>query len=522
MTHLTAVGPPRRRQPFGIHRAAEGDGTACGVLTDAQGHVSSALRQNDPTAMAFVAGRYTLFGAIGSGGMATVHLARRVDATEPARTVAVKRLHAHLLQDPELPLMFADEARLAARVHHPNVVPTLEVLAVEGELFLVMEYLPGETLARLARETIRRGATVPLGIASAIVVGMLLGLEAAHHATDERGRPLDLVHRDVSPQNVLVGVDGHARLLDFGVAKASGRSRTTKEGQLRGKVAYMAPEQLGGEATRATDVYATAAVLWEVLAGRPLFTADSDAMLLACVAMGNVVAPSVHRAEVPPQLDAVVLRGLSRDPALRFGSASEMAQALAAAVPPAAASAVAAWVQDTAAQALAERARAVAAVEAALPAEPDDLSTPTLVPTSGSARPPRPPRRGRAAMALGAFALVGALGTLAMLRAPLRAPPAAPPPVAAAQAAPIAATARPAPEPEAPAPASAPIAPPTATSPVATAPRSTTRGPRRPRAAAPAASVVPSPAPEALPSCDPPYVIDPESGDRRYKRECLK
>ena len=497
-----------RRAPFGV-----------------EGYVSSALGQNDPTEITCVAGRYTLFGAIGAGGMATVHLARRVDSTEPARTVAVKRLHAHLLQDPELPLMFADEARIAARIHHPNVVPTLEVLAVGRELFLVMEYVPGETLARLVRDATRRGAKVPLGIASAIVVGMLLGLEAAHRATDEHGRPLELVHRDVSPQNVLVGADGAARLLDFGVAKASGRSRTTKEGQLRGKVAYMAPEQLGGEATRATDVYATAAVLWEVIAGRPLFTADSDAMLLARVATGDVVAPSAHRSDVPAQLDALVLRGLSREPAMRFGSASEMARALAAVVPPAAASAVAAWVAQNAAEALMERARAVEAIEAALPEASADPSTPTLAPTSSR---PRPARRGRAAAAaLGTLALIGALGTFAMLRAPLRRSHAAPRPVAAAEAVPLAdAPLAPTPVAEAPStPGPAAVAPPTAMAPIAAPPRSTTRIAKHPHAsthAPPVVSPASMPAPSAPPSCDPPYVIDPESGDRRYKRECLK
>jgi eukaryotic-like serine/threonine-protein kinase len=194
--------------------------------------------------------RYVLFDEIGVGGMASVHLGRLLGPAGFTRTVAIKRLHPHLAKDPQLAAMFLDEARLAAAIRHANVVATLDVVEQEGELFLVMEYVHGASLSRLVRET---GAIDP-SIASAVVTGALHGLHAAHEAKDEEGHALEIVHRDVSPENVLVGVDGGARLLDFGVAKAASRLQTTRDGSIKGKLRYMAPEQLAGrKVTRRRD-----------------------------------------------------------------------------------------------------------------------------------------------------------------------------------------------------------------------------------------------------------------------------
>src|SRR4051812_48938415 len=201
-------------------------------------------------------GRYMLDRPIGSGGMATVHLGRLLGPAGFSRTVAIKRLHPQFAKDPEFVTMFLDEARLAARVRHPNVVSTLDVVALDEELFLVMDYVPGETLSRLARELRARGESVPPAIAISILSGVLFGLHAAHDARSESGEVLGIVHRDVSPQNILVGEDGVARVLDFGVAKAAGRASQTEAGLVKGKLAYMSPEQLRGEAIdRRTDVY---------------------------------------------------------------------------------------------------------------------------------------------------------------------------------------------------------------------------------------------------------------------------
>src|SRR5579862_4349176 len=155
--------------------------------------------------------------------MATVHLGRIMSDVGFSRTVAIKRLHAAFAKDPMFSAMFIDEARLAARIQHPNVVSTLDVVDTEGELFVVMDYVQGEALSHLIRGTVAKGGFIPVEIVSSIAVGMLDGLHAAHEAKDERGEPLGIVHRDVSPQNVLVGIDGVARVIDFGVAKATGR-----------------------------------------------------------------------------------------------------------------------------------------------------------------------------------------------------------------------------------------------------------------------------------------------------------
>jgi len=232
-------------------------------------------------------GRYALYREIAAGGMATVHFGRLLGPVGFSRTVAIKRLRPQFAKDPEFVAMFLDEARLAARIRHPNVVATLDVVATDGELFLVMDYVQGESLARLGRRRI----IAPRLVAS-IVCGALHGLHAAHEARNERGEPLNIVHRDVSPQNILVGVDGTARLLDFGVAKASGRAHNTRDGHIKGKISYMAPEQFRSQVTRQTDIYACAIVAWEALTGQRLFGGGDEMEILAKALAGTAAAPA--------------------------------------------------------------------------------------------------------------------------------------------------------------------------------------------------------------------------------------
>ena len=170
-------------------------------------------------------GRYTVFGEIASGGMASVHLGRLQGTGGFARTVAIKRLHPALAKDSQLVTMLLDEARTSARIQHPNVVSTLDVIEDQDEVLLVLEYVHGESLANLLATVARKGQRAPVEVVAAIVAGALHGLHAAHEAKDEKGAPLELVHRDVSPQNILVDDNGNARLLDFGVAKALGRQQ---------------------------------------------------------------------------------------------------------------------------------------------------------------------------------------------------------------------------------------------------------------------------------------------------------
>ena len=325
-----------------------------------------------------VVGRYALYNAIAAGGMATVHLGRLLGPVGFSRTVAIKRLHAQFAADPEFVSMFLDEARLAARIRHPNVVPTLDVVATGGELFLVMEYVPGESIARLARTLRENHETLPTRILSAIMAGVLHGLHAAHEAKDERGAPLGIVHRDMSPQNVLVGTDGVARVLDFGVAKAAGRMQTTREGQIKGKLAYMPPEQLrGAQVGRQSDIYAAGVMLWELVTGQRLFAGDNEGAIVAKILDGNVEAPSKILMEGMSRhstitdgtfrtletLDATILRALAMDPAERFATAREMALEIERKLVPATGSEVADWVEHIASDVLITRATMVAEIE---------------------------------------------------------------------------------------------------------------------------------------------------------------
>ncbi|MEO7113820.1 MAG: serine/threonine-protein kinase, partial [Polyangiaceae bacterium] len=318
-------------------------------------------------------GRYALYAPIASGGMATVHFGRLHAAGGFSRTVAIKRLHSQYASQPEFVDRFLDEARIAARIRHPNVIPTLDVVSRGGEVFLVMEYAHGESLSKLIGRARELGQPVPLRIASAIMTSVLHGLHDAHEARSETGQPLRIVHRDVSPQNVVVGSDGVTRILDFGIAKAVDRAQTTRDGAIRGKVAYMAPEQLlDAGVDRLTDIYAAAVVFWELLTGERIF-GDAELVAIASRIMNGEPSPppSTRRAEIPADLDALIMKGLSHDVADRPQSALAMATEIERIVEPASASRVAEWVQSLAADALKKRARIVAEIESGIVAAED-------------------------------------------------------------------------------------------------------------------------------------------------------
>jgi eukaryotic-like serine/threonine-protein kinase len=345
-------------------------------------------------------GRYILCDEIAAGGMASVYFARLVGDVGFARTVAVKRLHGGIAKDPEFVSMFLDEARITGRIRHPHVVPTVDVVNTRGELFVVMEYVHGESLGRLFTTLTASDGKVPPDIAVACLSDALHGLHAAHEAKDENNESLGIVHRDVSPQNILVGVDGIARMLDFGVAKAMGRLSVTRDGAVKGKLAYMAPEQLyGGELTRLADVYAAAVCLWEVLSGRRLFFGRSEGETVTNVLSEKVAPPSAHNPDVSPALDEAVMKGLSREPTERWQSAREFALALeklGRATP----SEVGAWVEALAGPELEERARALAVIESLKLTTPnssgelmDEVSAPEML-LDASASSTQPPPRG--------------------------------------------------------------------------------------------------------------------------------
>ncbi|MET0342875.1 MAG: protein kinase [Polyangiales bacterium] len=495
-------------------------------------------------------GRYAIFGEIASGGMATIQYGRAVAAGGFSRAVAIKRLHPQFAKDPAFVSMFLDEARLASRIAHANVVPTLDVLSGPDELAVVMEYVHGESLSRLMRAASERGECIPQRIAVTLLAGVLHGLHAAHETYDDHGEPLHIVHRDVSPENVLVGSDGVPRLIDFGIARARGRSRLTPAGELKGKLAYMALEQYQGVVVdRRADVYGAAVVLWEALTGRDLFSGDSDAAVVNAVMQQEVAPPSTLRAELPAALDQIVMRGLSRDREARFATAREMALALERQVGVTTQSEVADWLEEEAGDLLAQRAtmlrqqrapRAFLAVDDELggtrvvsaPPEPSGSESEPAAPSVPTEPQPPPrrrsglrtvqPRRGMviAAMVVLTLALAGAALYVARTPAPAPAPDATTEAPHAEPAPPTAIEPVPADEPAAPTPAPAPAivepahaSPPPEPAPTRDTPAVPPRAKRSPRAQ-------PSERKSKTIDCANPFVVD-ERGIRRARPECL-
>jgi serine/threonine-protein kinase len=303
-------------------------------------------------------GRYTVLGQIAGGGMGSVFVAQMRGPAAFSRLVAIKCLHTRWLDDPKYVARFTTEVKLSTLIRHPNVVQTLDVVADGGELFLVMEYVDGVTLAALLADLARAQQTLPVGVALGILSAVLRGLHAAHEAVDHHGVPCHIVHRDVSPQNIMLGRNGHVQVLDFGAAKADEHSQHTAAGVLVGKLAYMAPEQVRGDRSGPrTDVFSAGVVLWESLVGQRLFYEPgldrSD--LLHALVLKPVPRPSRLRGDVPRAVDDVVRKALSRDPKRRYQTALEFADALDSigAAPPGAA--LAALVAELCAERLAEK-----------------------------------------------------------------------------------------------------------------------------------------------------------------------
>ena len=459
-------------------------------------------------------GQYVLGGRIASGGMAAIHLGRMLGAAGFERVVAIKRLHAGLRKDPQFAASFVDEARLAACIRHPNVVSTLDVVVREDEILVVMDYVHGESLSRLLRSD---GERAPLPIVLAVVTQMLNGLHAAHEATNPRGEPLHLVHRDVSPQNVVVGVDGVARLVDFGVAKASWRVQHTRDGSLKGKIAYMAPEQLNWRPLdRRADVFGASVVLWEAVTGERLFASESTERTVQRILEGEAAPPGTRVDGLPEGLDAIVMRGLAVDPERRFATALDMAVALEEIGTAATARQISAWVADRAKESLAGRAQMVRALEEgggeerSLPASAEATLLPSVTPEGELTESPvshaggrRPVRRRwwlAAGVAVAAIVLVGGVG--AVVRRGVGSTDAH---VATAAAPPSNAAAIPAPAPSASdSPAASAVAAPSA------APAARGRKPSKPALATPVKK----------PDFDPPYTVGAD-GTHRFRPECL-
>ncbi len=268
-------------------------------------------------------GKYTLIGKLGHGGMAEVNLAVMSGKGNFRKLVVIKRMHAHLEAEPGFVDMFLDEARLAAQLDHPHCVATLEVGEANGQHFLAMEYLDGQGLERLLRITGQRGETLPPTLVARMIADALDGLGYAHELTTYDGQPLGFVHRDISPQNLFVTYNGVVKLLDFGIAKASSNVVETRTGVVKGKYAYIAPEQaLATPVDARADVWAMGVVMWEMLTSRRLFKSHNELATLQETLTAVIHPPSSLAPGVPAELDRIVLRALTRDVTQRYQSAS--------------------------------------------------------------------------------------------------------------------------------------------------------------------------------------------------------
>jgi serine/threonine protein kinase len=472
-------------------------------------------------------GRYRLGPELGAGGMATVTFAVATGALGFARPVAIKRIHPGFTDEAGFRQALRAEARIASRIRHPNVVAVLDVIEDGDDVGIVLEYVHGESLSSLLRAASERGHETPLGVATAILADVLHGLHAAHTAVDDGGAPLHVVHRDVSPQNVIVGADGVARVLDFGISKAANRATTTRDGNVKGKMRYMSPEQVGGEVSPATDVYAAGLVLWEALAGRsPFDDVDHAGQLVARVLSGVSIPPSSSRSDVPPALDAIVVRALARLPSERFATAAAMAEALEATGIVAPRSAVASFVDEHVKEVLAARASVVALLERGMPVgerpelrpESDKTSGAPVVHVDDTSR-----RKWSKSSSIAVASLLGlctgaaALATRSALRQPR------PADVAlvrgTASPSPLAPGADATSGPQDPALSVLSVTRPTSSerpAPLASvAPAGPARLQGKPRKTSPSTGTA------SAPDCSVPFTVD-ANGDRHYRRECFE
>ncbi len=479
-----------------------------------------------------VLGRYELLLPVARGGMASVWAARLKGTRGFQKTVAIKTMLPGLVDDPSFERMFLDEATLASQVRHPHVIEILDLGEQDRILYLVMEWVSGEALSIVMKYAATRGG-IPLPIAVHIATQACRGLHAAHELREENGVLVGLVHRDVSPQNVLVTYDGVVKIVDFGVAKATARLDTqTEAGQLKGKIAYMSPEQLRGEKIdRRTDVFAMGILLYMMTTGKHPFRGDDQAQTIARISSEEpAVSPSVLVPSYPAGLEAVVMQALAKDSAKRYPSANDMLLGLTHALPAALREATDEEVSDFIRRLLPDRhERQKQALKQAMEAadrrevprpdarqtnlEPADEPATVLegigreltpsadgrsLPGASSTAPPpsaaRSPRSGRnLAITLvvsgGAVLLLGtALGLTVGRREAGSAASAAPPPVATTSQTSAEDTAR------APAPSEAPPAPPLPAAVSAPAPSASTPTPRFVGGRKPSPSAKPAPA----------------------------
>ncbi|MHB8872884.1 MAG: protein kinase domain-containing protein [Myxococcaceae bacterium] len=274
-------------------------------------------------------GKYQLLKRLATGGMAQIYLARQKGPEGFEKLLVVKRILPHLAENDEFITMFLDEARIAARLNHPNVVQIFDLGAQDDSYFIAMEYIHGEDVRRVWKRAEAKGTAVPVPLVCRVIIDACSGLDYAHRKTDQNGKPLGIVHRDISPQNILVTFEGGVKVVDFGIAKAADQATVTRSGVLKGKYSYMSPEQAAGKKLDCrSDIFALGVVLYELLTGARLFKRSNDIQTLNAVTECAVAPPSQVNARVPADLDAVVMKALTKSPDDRYQEAVGLQMAL--------------------------------------------------------------------------------------------------------------------------------------------------------------------------------------------------
>src|SRR3984957_19577427 len=308
--------------------AARQGGGAGGVNPASSSGPRSKEAEKQPPGTFFL-GRYRVVDEIGVGGMASVHLARMDGPGGFQKWVAIKRIHPHLVEDQTFIHMFLDEARIAARISHPNVATVFDLGEHEDTYWIAMESLHGEPLREVMRRTEELAAPMPPEIACRVIADAAEGLHAAHELLGKNGEKLGLVHRDRNLHKLFVADDRSTKVVDFGIAKFSSRMSSTRAGTLKGKLAYMSPEQVHGEGIdRRTDIFALGVVLWELTTGQRLFRMENDLDTLAKVQECNIPRPSTIIRGYPIDLEKIVMKALSKNRGERFKTAREFSRAL--------------------------------------------------------------------------------------------------------------------------------------------------------------------------------------------------
>ena len=349
-------------------------------------------------------GSYEPLMRLASGGMATLYIARHAGAGGFERLVVIKRVHRHLLGNREFCDMFLDEARISSLIRHANVVPVIDIAEASSELFLVLEYVESVSLAQLLTAAKDVGEVLSPPVVARIMSDALAGLHAAHEAVDMRGASMHVVHRDVSPHNILVDTHGMSSIIDFGIAKAESRLATTSSGQFKGKIRYMAPEQVRQKPLdRRADVFSAGVVLYEALTGRDLFRGADEGDTVLSVLVTEIPDPSSIAPAVSKELDAVAHHALERRRDQRFATAALFREALEEACPPAPTEEVAAIVARLGGEVLARGS--------------EELQAALARPSAGSPRKRRGPRVAIALAALVALLAVGGPVTVAIVHA---------------------------------------------------------------------------------------------------------